>query len=52
MDVIIGNVRNVFNVLNSEANVSIVRNVMVLPILTACRETPGVKTRPLTRRHM
>lgn len=51
-DVAIGSVRNVLNVLNSELNVSIERKVMVVPTLTACRETSGERTRPLTRRQM
>lgn len=51
-EVAIGKVRKVLNVLNSELKVSIVRKVIVVPTLTACRETSGERTRPLTRRHM
>lgn len=51
-EVMTGSVRNVLTVLNSELKVRMVRKVIVLPILTAWWETPGVKTRPLTRRQM
>lgn len=50
--VAIGSVRNVFRVLNNVFTISMVRNVMYGPRLTACREIPGERTRPLTRRHM